>query len=114
MITAVVRYHLPSSIDYNDCLAHYEKIAPDFRNVRGLISKHFIYGDHGVAGGVYQWELLEDAQAFYSGPWLKGIIERYGAEPEVEYFTVFCITDNEKQGVRVLEQPKIPEGAQTA
>ena len=114
MITAVVRYHLPSSIDYNDCLAHYEKIAPDFRNVRGLISKHFIYGDHGVAGGVYQWESLEDAQAFYSGPWLKGIIERYGAEPGVEYFTVFCITDNEKQGVRVLEQPKIPEGAQTA
>ena len=109
MITAVVRYHLPSSIDYNDCLAHYEKIAPDFRNVRGLISKHFIYGDHGVAGGVYQWETLEDAQAFYTGPWLNGIIERYGVEPEVEYFTVFCITDNEKHEVRVLEQPKISE-----
>ena len=109
MITSVVRYRMPSSIDYNDCLTHYEKIAPDFRNVKGLVSKHFIYGDHGVAGGVYQWETLEDAQAFYSGPWLQGIIDRYGVEPEVEHFTVFCITDNEKHEVRVLEQPKISE-----
>ena len=111
MITAVVRYPLPSSIDYNDCLKHYEKIAPDFRSVPGLISKHFIYGDHRVAGGVYQWETLEDAHAFYNGPWLKGIIERYGAEPEIEYFIVFCVTDNENQDVRVLEQPKISQTA---
>ena len=62
-----------------------------------------------MAGGVYQRETLEDAQAFYSGPWLKGIIERYGVEPEIEHFTVFCITDNEKQEVRVLERPKLPE-----
>ena len=109
MITSVVRYRMPSSIDYNDCLTHYEKIAPDFQNVKGLVSKHFIYGNHGVAGGVYQWETLEDAQAFYSGPRLQGIIDRYGVEPEVEHFTVFCITDNEKHEVRVLEQPKISE-----
>ena len=109
MISSIVRYRLPSSIDHNNCLKHYEKIAPDFRNVKGLISKHFIYGDHGVAGGVYQWETLEDAQAFYSGPWLKGIIDRYGVAPEIEHFTVFCITDNEKHEVRVLEQSKIPE-----
>ena len=62
-----------------------------------------------MAGGVYQWETLEDAQAFYSGPWLQGIIDRYGVEPEVEHFTVFCITDNEKHEVRVLEQPNISE-----
>ena len=111
MITAIVRYHLPASIDYNECLTHYEKIAPDFRNVKGLISKHFIYGDHGVAGGVYHWETKEDAQAFYSGPWLKGILERYGVKPDVEYFTVFCITDNEKHEVRVLERPNLSETA---
>ena len=104
MITAVVCYQLPSSIDRNGCLAHYEKIAPDFRDVKGLISKHFIYGDHRIAGGIYQWETREHAEAFYSGPWLAGIIERYGTKPEIEYFTVFCITDNQANDVRVLEQ----------
>ena len=104
MITAVVRYHLPSSIDRNCCLAHYENIAPDFRDVKCLISKYFIYGDHRIAGGVYQWETREDAEAFYSGPWLTGIVERYGTKPEIEYFTVFCITDNQANDVRVLEK----------
>jgi len=69
MITAVVRYHLPSSIDRNCCLADYENIAPDFRDVKSLISKHFIYGDHRIAGGVYQWKTREDAETFYSGSW---------------------------------------------
>ena len=32
----------------------------------------------GDAGGVYQWRTLEDAKAFYSGPWRDGIVERYG------------------------------------
>ena len=40
---------------------------------------------------------------------MKGIIDRYGVEPEVEHFTVFCITDNEKHEVRVLAQPNISE-----
>jgi hypothetical protein len=33
--------------------------------LRGLISKHFIYNE-SWAGGVYQWERIEDAHAFYS------------------------------------------------
>ena len=103
MISAVVRYPLPESIGRAACRDHYEKIAPGFREAPGLISKHFICGDHGVAGGVYQWETREDAEAFYSGPWRAGIVERYGVEPQIEYFTVFCITDNAAGEVRVVE-----------
>ncbi len=106
MITAIVRYRLPASIDYNDCLAHFCKIAPGFKEPKGLLSKHFIWSEGGIAGGVYQWKSIEDAKAFYSGPWLQGIIERYGEAPEIEFFTVFCITDNEKGTVRVLEKPR--------
>jgi hypothetical protein len=101
-----VRYKLPPSIDYNACLAHFAKIAPGFRNAKGLISKHFIWSEHGTAGGVYQWQTLEDAKAFYSGPWLQGIVERYGMKPDIEYFTVFAITDNSKNAVTVLEEPR--------
>ena len=105
MITAIVRYKLPVSIDHDACLAHYTKIAPGFRSAKGLISKHFIWGEHGIAGGVYQWETLEDAKAFYSGPWRTGIVERYGMEPEIEYFSVFAITNNAEGTVKVLGRP---------
>ncbi len=106
MITAIVRYKLPPSIDYNDCLAHFAKIASGFREAKGLISKHFIWSENGTAGGVYQWETLEAANAFYSGPWLKGIVERYGMKPEIEYFTVFALTDNTTGKVTVFEKPR--------
>ena len=106
MITAIVRYKLPVSIDHDECLAHFTKIAPGFRSARGLISKHFIWSERGIAGGVYQWETLEDAQAFYGGPWRKGIVERYGMEPEIEFFEVFAITDNAEGSVRVLGEPQ--------
>jgi hypothetical protein len=113
MITAIVRYRLPHHIDRVACRDHYEMIAPGFRKVKGLISKHFIWSDRGVAGGVYQWETLKDAKAFYSGPWRKGIVERYGMEPEIEYFTVFCITDNTKGNVAIVEKAK-PRHTQVA
>ena len=106
MITAIVRYTLPPEIDRDACLAHFEKISPGFRDVPGLISKHFIWSERGVGGGVYQWHTLEDANAFYGGPWRDGIIERYGQEPEIEFFDVFCITDNDRGDVRVLGEPQ--------
>ncbi len=105
MITAHVRYTLPVSIDHDACLAHFAKIAPGFRGVKGLISKHFIWSESGVAGGVYQWETLEDAKAFYTGPWRQGIIDRYGMEPQIDYYSVFAVTDNAAGTVDVLGEP---------
>ena len=105
MITAIVRYQLPASIDHDACLAHFAKIAPGFREAKGLISKHFIWSERGIAGGVYQWQTRADAEAFYSGPWRKGIVERYGMEPEIEFFEVFAVTDNLSGSVKVHGTP---------
>ena len=93
MITAIVRSKLPPQIDYAACREHFHKIAPDFRKVAGLISKHFIWTESGWAGGVYQWNRIEDAKAFYTGPWLEGIIQRYGMKPQIDFYEVFAVTD---------------------
>jgi hypothetical protein len=105
MITATVRYRLPLHIDHAACREHFHKIAPSFREVKGLISKHFIWSESGWAGGVYQWERIEDAKAFYSGPWLDGIVERYGMEPQIEFYEVFAVTDNTRRKVEVFGKP---------
>jgi hypothetical protein len=94
MITAIVLYRLPSSIDLKACVQHFHRIAPGFRTVAGLIRKQFIYAEDGWAGGVYLWKTRADAEAFYSGPWLAGIRERYGMDPRIEYFQTAGVTDN--------------------
>ena len=94
MITATVRYQLPPHIDHAACREHFHRIAPGFQRVKGLISKHFIWTESGWAGGVYQWNRIEDAKAFYTGPWLEGIIQRYGMKPQIDFYEVFAVTDN--------------------
>jgi hypothetical protein len=104
MITATVRYKLPPHIDYAACRKHFHAIAPSFQKVNGLISKHFIWTESGWAGGVYQWETREDAKAFYGGPWLQGIVERYGMHPDIEFYEVFALTDNARGTVDLFEE----------
>lgn len=103
MITAIVLYRLPPSIDREACTAHFRKIAPGFRTVPGLVRKQFIHAEDGWAGGVYLWESRAEAEAFYSGPWLDGIRERYGMDPEIRYFDTACITDNALAAVLLPE-----------
>jgi hypothetical protein len=105
MITTIVRYKLPATIGRNECLAHFHKIAPGFADQKGLIRKQFIWSENGTAGGVYQWETLADAKAFYQGPWLDGILARYGVYPEIEYFTTFAIMQNPGAEVIYTEPP---------
>jgi hypothetical protein len=94
MITAFVLYDLPAHIDREACRAHFLKIALDFLGVPGFIRKQFIQEvDGNVAGGSYIWESLAAAKAFYNGPWLEGIRERYDCEPRVTYFETYAIAD---------------------
>ena len=99
MITAIVQYKLPPSITLDDCAAHFRKIAPGFREVPGLVRKQFIYAEDGWAGGVYLWQSRGDAEGFYTGPWLDGIRERYGMDPQIKFFETACITDNSVEAV---------------
>ena len=85
--------------DLAACAEHFRKIAPGFREVPGLIRKQFIYAEDGWAGGVYLWKTRAQAEAFYSGPWVDGIRERYGMDPQIKYFNTACITDNSAEAV---------------
>lgn len=93
MITAIVKYKLPPTIGREECRAYFHEIAPGFLDAKGFLRKQFIWSETGWAGGVYNWRTIEDAKRFYQGPWLAGILKRYGMYPEIEYFTTFAITD---------------------
>jgi hypothetical protein len=69
MITAIVRHKLPQDIDYAACREQSHKIAPSFRELKGLVSKHFICSESSPSGRCVPMGANADAKAFYTGPW---------------------------------------------
>jgi len=94
MITAIVRFPLPKSTTREDAKGMFEKSAPNYRGVPGLIRKYYLYGDGPTGGGVYLWDSRETAERFYSDSWKATIAQRYGAQPEILFFESPVIVEN--------------------
>jgi hypothetical protein len=97
MITAVVRFPLPQNVSRDDAKALFEKSAPNYRGVPGLIRKYYLYGDDQTGGGVYLWNSREAAERFYSDAWKSMIAQRYGTQPEIRYYETPVIVENADQ-----------------
>jgi hypothetical protein len=94
MITAVVRFKLPQGTSLEAARALFEKSAPNYKGVPGLVRKYYLFGEDRTGGGVYLWESREAAERMYSDAWRKMIAERYGAAPEIAYYETPVIVDN--------------------
>ena len=94
MITAVVRFRLPEGTTRDDAKAMFEKSAPNYRGVPGLVRKYYLYGDDRTGGGVYLWNSREAAERFYSEAWRITIAQRYHAQPEISFYDTAVIVEN--------------------
>ena len=94
MITAIVQFNLPEDVDKKKALEIFERIAPLYQTMEGLIHKYFCYSDLGKGAGIYLWESREAAETVYAGVWRDRILELYGVEPEIEYYDPLVIVDN--------------------
>ena len=97
MITAIVKFNVPHNIKRTEIETNMRKIAPNFKGVNGLIRKNFIIDDSNqIAGGVYTWKSLREANKFYAqgGEWRKSINDLYGADPEIALFDTPILVDN--------------------
>ena len=101
MITAFVRFPLPPGVTRDDATALFEKSAPNYRGVPGLVRKYYLFGEDRVGGGVYLWQSREIAERFYSAAWRSTIRERYGSEPEILFFETPVIVDNAEAATTV-------------
>ena len=50
--------------------------------------------------------------AFYAGPWLAGIRERYGMDPQIKLLETPCITDNAIGAVLLPDAAEQPGASQ--
>jgi len=95
MITAIVRFKLPATLDAAAAARLFQGSAPKYQGLAGLVRKYYLFDDESrTGGGCYLWESREAAERVYNAEWRKMITERYGAPPEISYFETPVIVDN--------------------
>jgi hypothetical protein len=94
MITAIVRFRLPTNVDSAGAADLFRASAPKYEGLAGLVRKYYLFdAESHVGGGCYLWESREAAERFYDADWRKTITERY-SPPELSFFETQIIVDN--------------------
>ena len=95
MITAIVRFKLPATIDAAKAAELFQGSAPKYQGLNGLVRKYYLYdAESRTGGGCYLWESREAAERVYTADWRKMIADRYGSAPEITFFETPVIVDN--------------------
>jgi hypothetical protein len=95
MITAVVRFKLPATVDLAKAAELFQASAPKYQGLAGLVRKYYLFdAESRTGGGCYLWESREAAERVYNTDWRNMITERYGNPPEISYFETPVIVDN--------------------
>jgi len=95
MITALVQIKLPQPLSREKAREIFSGTAPKYREIQGLIRKHYILSMNGeTAGGVYLWQSQENAEQLYTDDWKQFILDKYGVLPSVTYFESPVTVDN--------------------
>ena len=95
MITAIVRFKLPASMDAAKAAELFKFSAPKYQGLTGLVRKYYLFdAENHAGGGCYLWESREAAERVYNADWRKMITDRYGSAPEISYFETPVIVDN--------------------
>ena len=101
MIIAIVRIPFQGDRPPRDAVIENSlKSTPIYREVKGLISKHYLMGDE-ANGGVYMFDTRENADAWYHDGWADWMEGRFGVRPTLEIFDNAVIVDNVAGEVRV-------------
>ncbi len=66
MITAIVRFKLPATIDAAKAAELFQGSAPKYQGLAGLIRKYYLFdAESRTGGGCYLWESREAAERVY-------------------------------------------------
>lgn len=95
MIITLTQFTLPKPVSLEEARAIFLSTAPKYRDVPGLLRKHYVRSDDGcTVGGIYLWQTRADAEAMYTPSWYDFVRGKYGTEPAVTYFESPVLVDN--------------------
>ncbi|MBP6514448.1 MAG: hypothetical protein KA224_04665 [Steroidobacteraceae bacterium] len=96
----VVRFPAPAGLDDATLRRILEDSAPRYRGIPGLHRKYFI-SDATTGGGVYEWETRDVAMMFYDTAWHERMKTVYGVTPDLLFFDVRALVDNDADAVLI-------------
>jgi hypothetical protein len=97
---AIVRFPAPAGLTGAKLRAVLEDGVPRYQALAGLHRKYFA-GNAKHGSGIYEWESRAAADAFYNDAWRERLRTVYGAVPEIEFFDVHAVVDNDAHTMRI-------------
>ena len=95
MITAVVNFDLTHDMTLEGAAERFRSTAPKYRDVDGLVRKHYLFSaELHKGGGAYMFETMDQAKALFDDVWRERIKSVYGTEPSITFFETPVVVDN--------------------
>lgn len=82
----------------------YERTAPKYQKIPGLLRKYYIGEPGKRAGGAYEFETMAAAKAYFTSAWEAFMTENYGSDLRVEYFDAPCVVDNTQGTITIAPE----------
>lgn len=86
-VAVVVSIATPAGVTDAYLKGEFDKAAPRYQQIPGLIRKYFTIEPKRF-GGIYYWSTKAAAQAWFSDAWVARAKATYGADPVVTYYEV--------------------------
>lgn len=85
-VGTVVEIAVPAGVSRDRMVAALNAAVPEYRQVPGLLRKHFTLSDTGTFGGVYLWQDEASARAWFSPAWHDRVQKTYGHTAKIGWF----------------------------
>ena len=94
MIIAIVTFKIDSKLTDSVLKEKFLETSPIYKDTQGLIRKNYICDtSKNLAGGVYCFDNLDNANRWFDEDRVKWITERYSA-PDIKFYENPVIVDN--------------------
>ena len=95
MITEIVTFKINEEMGRERVVALFEESAEIWRSHPKLHRKNYLYDpERGIAGGVYTWDSVADAQDAHGEAFSARVAETFGSTPHVQYFETPVVVQN--------------------
>jgi len=95
MITEIVTFEINKDMGRERVVALFEQSAEIWRAHPKLHRKNYLYDpEAGIAGGVYTWDSVADAQEAHGEAFFARVAETFGSTPRFQYFETPVVVQN--------------------
>jgi hypothetical protein len=94
LIAALVTFDVPCGVSLAEMTASFQKSAPKFTGMPGVITKYYLFDGKKIGGAFYLLSSREKAEQLFDDDWRQMLTERYGSPPNLSLFEVPVTVSN--------------------